>query len=790
MRAPAPDPRDDDRIAAAFLLQLRSDEEGGQRRDLGVYLRTFAGHEELVAREFVQAEEASRQSLRPALLPGARLAHFRIERPLGRGGQGEVHLATDLQLRRPVALKVLHGAGDRARLRFLREALAAARLEHPGICAVYESGDDDGYVWLAMRYVEGPSLRERLDSQGRLPAAEALPVVAAVADALDAAHRRGLVHRDVKPSNVILGPDGPVLLDLGLVHDDSGELATISLPGDMCGTPAYIAPERLSGEGRTDGRADVFALGVVLWECLAGENPFAAPTRDGVCHAVLHREPDPPRGWSRELRAVLAAALARDPDGRYATAGALAADLRRLRAGQPVQARRPGPLLRGWQWCRRHPVAATAAMVSFVSLAAGLVLSCLHLERETALRERLQVALADVRGIARTLAFDVWSQLRDVPGTTGTRQLALQRARELFERLLPEAPHDPELQRELLIALVRLGDVLGHDGIDNAGDPAAALDCYARAAELAHTLWPRAGDDPDLASVLLHAELHRADLAAATDLRAGLAAWAEVESRLRPLRRRWPAHTGLLRVEAVLELHTGNARDQLGDARGAVAHHEAAAAAFDRLAAQLPDDEDLPVQAAHLRVAVGRSLLRDGRHADGIARMRQGLAALGGDAPRGERAEHAWSQSALFLGSVLAEQGESAGARKLLDGAVEVRRRMSDRAGGDQRAGVMLASALYERGRWLDGPACADLRGALALCERLQAGTPRPHPGLSIVQCRCHRALALRLSAADPQTARAHELAAEALLQQLEREHPRHPELRSLRAAAGPPGVR
>ncbi|MBK8096849.1 MAG: serine/threonine protein kinase [Planctomycetes bacterium] len=771
-------PTDTDRIAAEFLLRLRTDEERAGRQPLAVYLACYPGHEEIVAREFVATQDAEATGERPAPGPGTRIGEFVLERPLGRGAQGEVWLARDTRLRRPVALKVLHAHGALARLRFLREAFAAARLDHPGICAVYGSGEDDGFVWVAMRHVAGASLLSALAAApAGLPASSALSIVGDLASTLANAHAHGLVHRDVKPSNVLLGAEGPVLLDFGLAHDTRGDLDTVSVPGEFCGTPAYMAPEQIAGAGDLDGRADVWALGVVLWECLTGALPFSAPTRDGLCHAILNVEPVAPPGWSRDLRAVLATALRKDRSQRYASAAALAADLARLRHGEPVLARPPGVLVTAWHWCRRRPLLAAGLGIVIAVMASALTLTSLHLRREADLRQRLAEAFADVRGIARTLAYDVWDGLREIPGTTRLRQQVLARAEELFSRLQREAPGDPALQRELLSALVRLGDVLGHDGIDNLGDREGATRCFAQARALAEQVW---SDDPPTAAAAASpagALLHWADCLATTDLGAGLRAYEELERRIAPFLRRWPDDRLLNKIAATIDLHAGNSLAQREDITASAVRHDQAVRRLSRLVDQGIDDQELLRQHAMLLVTSGRSQLRLGAIGEGIAQMRDGLQRLGGDAPATAAWAPSWAQCALMLGTVLAWRGESAGY-ELLDRVVAERERLFAARRDDARAGVQLASALYERGTVLGEDGEADLHAALALCGRM-AQRPVVHDGVLLVDCRAR----LQIATIRPGEGTAHLAAAATTIAELATRFPEHPELPQLRAA-------
>jgi Protein kinase domain len=267
-----------------------------------------------------------RQSGEPVV--GSEIGAYRVERIVGRGGMGVVCLAEDLQLRRKVALKVLaaHLAEDtRFRSRFLRESELAASLDHPNIIPVYAAGDAAGHLFLAMRYVEGPSLRQ-LVRIGPLPPAEAISIAAQIASALDAAHAKGLVHRDVKPSNVLIAPtagtggsDHVYLADFGLSRQ-LGEQEGRGGQEPLMGTVEYAAPEQIRG-GDIDGRVDVYALGCLLHECLTGLPPFQRSSSAQTLFA--HMEEQPPEASRRNPRlasavdAVLATALAKAPDERY-----------------------------------------------------------------------------------------------------------------------------------------------------------------------------------------------------------------------------------------------------------------------------------------------------------------------------------------------------------------------------------------------------------------------------------------------------------------------------------------
>jgi streptogramin lyase len=255
---------------------------------------------------------------------------YRLEEPLGRGGMGVVYRAQDVRLKRTVALKLIApelAADPRFRERFSRESELAMSLEHPNVIPIHDAGEVDDRLYLVMRCVEGTDLRALLQREGVLEPERALAIVRQVAHALDAAHARGLVHRDVKPSNVLLDEsEHAYLADFGLTRRFAD--GHTSVDARSLGTPAYLAPEQIEGEA-VDGRADVYSLGCLLYESLTGVPPFEAPSRLAVAWA--HLEEEPPRASRRNARLpeplddVIRKAMAKDPDDRYATCGELVA---------------------------------------------------------------------------------------------------------------------------------------------------------------------------------------------------------------------------------------------------------------------------------------------------------------------------------------------------------------------------------------------------------------------------------------------------------------------------------
>jgi serine/threonine protein kinase len=330
---------------------------------------------------------------------GSELAGYRIESVLGRGGMSVVYLAEDQSLHRRVALKVLApdlARDERFRSRFIRESEMAAGIDHPNIVPIYQAGEADGLLFIAMRYIRGSDLKTVIELEGRLDSARATSIVRQAANALDAAHAQGLVHRDVKPANLLLAPgpdpeqpDQVYLSDFGLTKRPTSR-SGLTNTGQFIGTVDYMAPEQI--EGKTiDGRVDVYSLGCVLYECLTGDVPYPKDNEVAVIYAHLQQAPPsvaairpdlPP-----EIDEVIAQAMAKDPDGRYATCGAMAKALRSVLApssapelpvsveappargpATPAPARRPS---RGRPWWRQRVTAVAAVVV--IAVAAGAV---------------------------------------------------------------------------------------------------------------------------------------------------------------------------------------------------------------------------------------------------------------------------------------------------------------------------------------------------------------------------------------------------------------------------------
>jgi eukaryotic-like serine/threonine-protein kinase len=369
-------------------------------------------------------------------VPTDRVAHFRLIRVLGEGSFGAVWLAEDTNLGRMVALKMPNRADRDPRL--LHEAQTAAKLAHPNIVSVFEVGEEDAndQVFIASEFIDGRTLRDELQ-EARPKPERAVEVMAIVAEAAHYAHENEVVHRDMKPANVMIDLAGkPYITDFGIAKSVSEE-ATISLDGEVVGTIAYMAPEQASGDNkRTDGRADIYAMGVMLFELLTESRPFRGSPQ-GILYQKGTEDAPSPRTLvptlDRDLETICLKCLEREPEKRYQTAMQLADELRRFQQNIPILARPVSSIEKAWRWCRRNPGVAGAVTFAFSTLVIALLVVSQFWQRAVDSGEKTRATLYRARmtvAVSRLLSSDVvglqqvLEQYENVNGESDLRDFA------------------------------------------------------------------------------------------------------------------------------------------------------------------------------------------------------------------------------------------------------------------------------------------------------------------------------------------------------------------------------
>jgi tetratricopeptide (TPR) repeat protein len=305
---------------------------------------------------------------------------YQLLRELGRGGMGIVWLAQDPSLGRQVALKLLSGAGPEDIARFEREARTAASLSHPNIAPVYEVGVQDGRPYLAMQFIAGKTLDQTLGDKRPAPRRSA-EIIRDAARAVHHAHENGVIHRDLKPQNIMLQPEGDAsriyVLDFGLARR-TDVASSISMSGVVVGTPAFMSPEQAAGAADLDARSDVYGLGATLYAMVTGKPPYEGGTPIDIIFKVAHTDPPSPKKYTPTLHAdletIIMTAMAREKERRYATAAAFADDLQRFLDNEAIQARPASIMYRLSRRVRKHPAWITAGLAAVVALALGVTL--------------------------------------------------------------------------------------------------------------------------------------------------------------------------------------------------------------------------------------------------------------------------------------------------------------------------------------------------------------------------------------------------------------------------------
>lgn len=413
-----------------------------------------------------QLAQTSNKPVEPVI---TRVADYDVLRVIGRGGMGVVCRARDRLLGREVALKLIHSgvlASDEELRRFRLEAEAVARLRHENLIVIHEAGEADGQPYFTMTLAEGGTLAARLQSLGKLQPREAAQMLERIAHGVHHAHTRGVLHRDLKPANIVFDAENrPLVSDFGLARFTGADSVTNS--GTLLGTPAYLAPEVASGAaGHTTG-SDVYALGIILYECLTGRPPFENESPLALLKLITERSPPPPSalvpGIDRDLEAVCLRALEKDPHRRYASAEVMAQDLARWLNHEPVDARHPPVSERFWRWAQHNQSRAVLYSMAVVTVLIMIALSGLmnvvlsteqvstaaamrqsETRRATVLRDYAAHFMADEATLLRALPF--LEEAAELGTSDAAQDHAIRLRQRVVTRLAPRKIHRWEIR--------------------------------------------------------------------------------------------------------------------------------------------------------------------------------------------------------------------------------------------------------------------------------------------------------------------------------------------------------
>ncbi|HYC33427.1 MAG TPA: serine/threonine-protein kinase, partial [Gemmatimonadales bacterium] len=640
---------------------------------------------------FIQVPAATIPGLGNEPIAGRRIGPYRVVRELGRGGMGAVYLAerADGAFAQRVAIKLIKRGMDTDHVlaRFRAERQILASLDHPNIARLLDGGStEQGVPFFAMEFIEGEPIDAYADRLS-LSVEDRLRLFLQVCGAVTYAHQHLVIHRDIKPLNILVTSDGtPKLLDFGIakVLHAEGEDATSTVTGLRLLTPEYASPEQVDGRHATTV-SDVYSLGVVLYELLTGRSPYRPRSRTplDVVEAVRTTDPDRPSaaGGTEKLRkrlrgdldTILLTALRKEAARRYQSVEQLAADLRRHLDGLPVRARPDTFRYRAGKFVRRNRVAVAAGALVVLAMVGGTVATAYQARQARAAQARAERRFADVRKLANALLFDYHDAIRDLKGARPVRERLVRDALGYFDGLASEAHDDPSLQRELAAAYIRVGDLQQSD--PSGGDLAGAARSYDRslsmleallradsadarvrrdaagvALSLGRLVWERGDQEAGLAHVrrarALLAPLVRADtmdmslrlkLASAIDLEGQIALEAgDIEGSARHHREglglletapeAQRRHELVRHAVSVAYGYLADAQNELGVLPGALESRRRSFAIRSELAADYPNNEVYATNRGTARYYFATVLASMGRWEEALGLFRQNLA--------------------------------------------------------------------------------------------------------------------------------------------------------------------
>ena len=679
------------------------------------------------------------ESDREELPAGSRIGLYEIREPLAEGGMGTVYRAVRTSdFEKQVAVKVVKRGMDTKFIlrRFRHERQILAALDHPNIARLLDGGaTEEGRPYLVMEYIEGRPITAYAEER-RLSVSERLHLFRMVCSAVQYAHQNLVVHRDLKPGNILVTAAGvPKLLDFGIAKLLEADV-DVTMASMRLMTPECASPEQVRGEPITTA-SDIYSLGVLLYELLTGARPyqFTARTPEEMRRLVCEAEPKKPSAVQRlseDLDHIVLKAMHKDPARRYVSAEQVSEDLGRYLQGLPVSARGDSAWYRTRKFVTRHRTASLAGAALALSLAGGMgaTLWEAHVARNASARAERR--LNDVRELANSLIFDVHDAISTLPGATAARKLIVDRALKYLDRVALEAADDDSLRRELAAGYLRLGEVQGKSGRSNLGDLAAAMQSFGKAIKLLEGLQARRNWTPAdqrlLAGAydsLAYVQWDGGDPAGASESdRKALALRQDLAGRVPPLD---------LTKELSLSYHAiGLRRGLAGDFAGALENYQKFLEARERITRADPNSasNQRNLSLAHKRV--GAVLIETGHLSDALAHYQTAQAIdekrIAAD-PNNAEARLDLTFAYSDIGDILRKQGQKRAALGQYQKVEGIRAQLAAADPNDQRAQSSLSST-YEHIADIESDlgdrrtSLAYHQKALALVERLLAAYP------------------------------------------------------------------
>lgn len=537
---------------------------------------------------------------RDASKPGNRIGPYKILREIGRGGMGAVYLAErdDEHYRQQVAIKLIKPGlgGDGIRRRFRNEMQILADLNHANIARLFDAGETaDGQPYLVMEYVEGSPINSYCEEK-QLSTEQRLDLFCTVCAAVQYAHQHLVIHRDIKPGNILVTSDGvPKLVDFGiakLLHQTASLASDLTATAMPFMTPHYASPEQLRGESVTTA-TDVYSLGVVLYELLSGRSPYRFKSRvpHEMAKTICDDEPEKTqKRLNADLDNIVLMAMRKEPQRRYSSAEQFAEDIRRHLNGLPVRARPDTFTYRAGKFIRRRKMAVAAAVLVALTLLVGIIATTWQASVARAERARSERRFNEVRQLANSIVFEVHDSVANLPGSTPARSLIVQRGLKYLDSLSKDAAGDRGLQRELAAAYEKLGAVQYTPTVAHLGDLPGSLESHRKAAALREALVAADPSNRDYRRDLLDSYWFIATLVGA---QGDMAGELEIVRRQLPARRELAEteQTGFLDRYNLAATYTamGVLLIQMGDSQGTLENQREALRLREEIAALDPD---------------------------------------------------------------------------------------------------------------------------------------------------------------------------------------------------------